>query len=86
MGLHKGYNINMITLTNGIVFSPTCNAKREHNACGIISPKTTMTAVDTMKPTRPLVKSAIRIDSMEFTPTLPKSKVHKSKLPFRRTG
>mmetsp|Transcript_25701 Transcript_25701/g.61735 ORF Transcript_25701/g.61735 Transcript_25701/m.61735 type:complete len:229 (+) Transcript_25701:1653-2339(+) len=85
-GLQMGYNKTMMTFTAGTVFSPTCKAKREHIACGMISPKITITAVDTRNPTRPEVKSAMRMDSMEFTPTFPRSKVHKRRLPLMRTG
>mmetsp|Transcript_1931 Transcript_1931/g.4549 ORF Transcript_1931/g.4549 Transcript_1931/m.4549 type:complete len:256 (-) Transcript_1931:148-915(-) len=86
MGLVITKNSIIRNRTIGTVLAPTCKAYREQAACGRISPKTTMSAVDTRKPTNPLAMSAVRIDSAEFTATLPNSNVHSSWLPDSRMG
>lgn len=62
------------------------SGKREHVAWGRISPKMTMTMVEVKKPTRPLVTSAMRMERAEFTATLPRSSVHRRRLPRLRMG
>ena len=76
----------MITRTIGTAIEPMRSAYREQDACGMISPKMTMTMVEVRKPISPDVISAMMIESSEFTPTLPSSSVHSSKFPFSRTG
>jgi hypothetical protein len=52
----------------------------------MISPKTTRAAVEMKKPSRPLVRSDMRIDVRDITATLPTSSVQSSRLLSFRTG
>ena len=52
----------------------------------MISPNTTITAVEIKKPLVPPKISAVRMESIAFTATLPRRRVQRSWLPLARTG
>ena len=52
----------------------------------MISPNIVIRAVDKTKPTRPDVRSPIKIAKAEFTVTLPNKMVHNNKLPLLLRG
>ena len=68
------------------MFAPTIRAYLEKVACGMISPKIVMIAVDRMRPTVPEVKSPIRIERAELTVTFPNRIVQRSKFPLLLMG
>ena len=80
------YVRTMNIFTSHTVFAPMYKPWRLHAAWGTISPKTTMEMVDSAKPTKPSVRSAIKIAISEFTSVFPSKSVHKRRFPFARTG
>ena len=86
MGHAMMYMSTMKIFTIHTVFAPMYRPCLLQAACGTISPHTTMDSVDTARPTRPSVRSAIRIAMSAFTIVFPSSNVHSSKLPLARTG
>ena len=71
---------------NQVVCAPTKRPYLEQSACGMISPKSVMMAVEMIKPQMPLVRSPIKIDRPELTVTFPRRIVHSSKLPLLLNG
>ena len=71
---------------NQVQWAPTVKAYLEQTAWGMISPKTVMMAVDTIRPVSPLVRSPIKIASAELTDTFPKRIVHSKRLPLFLKG
>lgn len=69
-----------------VVWAPIKSACLEHIACGTISPKIVIIPVDTISPTKPDVKSPIKIDIAEFTVTFPNRIVQSNKFPFFLRG
>jgi hypothetical protein len=86
IGKEIGKVRNMKKYINQVVCAPTISAYLEKTAYGMISPKIVIMAVEIIKPIRPDVKSPMRIERAEFTVTLPRRIVHRSKLPLLLIG
>ena len=69
-----------------VVWAPIKSACLEQIACGTISPKIVIIPVDTTNPTKPEVKSPIKIEIAELTVTFPRRIVQSNKFPFFLKG
>ena len=70
-----------------MVRAPIANPCREHTACGMISPNTTIPIVAPTMAIQPLPdKSSIKMVRVLLTSTLPNKMVHNKKLPLLRNG
>mmetsp|Transcript_3599 Transcript_3599/g.9047 ORF Transcript_3599/g.9047 Transcript_3599/m.9047 type:complete len:228 (-) Transcript_3599:219-902(-) len=86
MGQQTGVSSSIKRRIGSTMIEPIRSAWREQVACGMISPKMTMSAVATRPPTTPLVMEPRKMERRAFTSVFVSSSVHSSWLPRLRSG
>mmetsp|Transcript_39408 Transcript_39408/g.84392 ORF Transcript_39408/g.84392 Transcript_39408/m.84392 type:complete len:205 (+) Transcript_39408:346-960(+) len=86
IGHVMGQKRSMKKYTTGLKAAPMARPKRTQMACGRISPKRRMHMVATKTAMAPLLMESSRMETPLLTRVLPRSRVHRRRFPWSRSG